>query len=122
MTSAHLAAALPVEPDGLAAKALVTAGITGERLYAAVGAGPAQPPESASPAELLELTLDESAKEALKATLKAALRLGHNYIGTEHMLLGLCRRGPSRRVHRPACGTGPSRSSQEIAPGPQAGA
>ena len=44
LTSAHLAAALPVEPDGLAAKALVTAGITAERLYAAVGAGrPSRP-------------------------------------------------------------------------------
>ncbi|HXL20819.1 MAG TPA: Clp protease N-terminal domain-containing protein [Streptosporangiaceae bacterium] len=26
---------------------------------------------------------------ALKGTLKAALRLGHNYIGTEHLLLGV---------------------------------
>ena len=49
----------------------------------------------AGTAELLDLTLDESAKEALKEALKSALRLGHNYIGTEHLLLGLLSRsGP----------------------------
>jgi hypothetical protein len=87
--AAHLAAALPTEPQGLAALVIAKAGVTPEQLYAAVGAGPAERAENASPAELLELTLDESAKEALKGALKSALRLGHNYIGTEHMLLGL---------------------------------
>src|ERR1700760_334298 len=49
----------------------------------AVGAAaPAGRAENTSPAELLELSLDESAKDALKGALKAALRLGHNYIGT----------------------------------------
>jgi Clp amino terminal domain, pathogenicity island component len=89
VTSAHLAAALPTEPGGLAARALVTAGITAERLYTAVGTGPAERVERTSPAELLELTLDDSAKDVSKVALKVALRLGHNYIGTEHMLLGL---------------------------------
>jgi hypothetical protein len=87
--SAHLAAALPTEPEGLAAKALAVAGIAPERLYAALGTGPARPAENAGAAELLDLNIDDSAKAALRATLKAALRLGHNYIGTEHMLLGL---------------------------------
>jgi hypothetical protein len=87
--SAHLAAALPVEPDGVGAKILASAGVTDDQLYAAVGVGPARPPESTSPAELLELTLDDSAKEALRGALKSALRHGHNYIGTEHFLLGL---------------------------------
>jgi Clp amino terminal domain, pathogenicity island component len=86
---AHLAAALLTEPDGLAAKAVTAAGVTPEQFYAAVGAGPAAPVESAGTAELLDVTLDEDAKEALKAGLKSALRLGHNYIGTEHLLLGL---------------------------------
>jgi Clp amino terminal domain, pathogenicity island component len=86
---AHLAAALLTEPSGLAAKAVAAAGITPERFYAAVGAGPAQRVEKAGSAELLDLTLDENAKEAIKAALKSALRLGHNYIGTEHILLGV---------------------------------
>ena len=87
--STHLAAALLTEPEGLAAKAIVTAGVTPEQLYAAVGAGPAERAENTGTAELLDLTLDEGAKDALKAALKSALRLGHNYIGTEHLLLGL---------------------------------
>jgi Clp amino terminal domain, pathogenicity island component len=87
--SAHLAAALPVEPEGVGAKILVSAGVTDDQLYAAVGVGPARPTESARPEELLELTLDDSAKAALRGALKSALRHGHNYIGTEHLLLGL---------------------------------
>jgi hypothetical protein len=87
--AAHLAAALLTEPGGFAAIVIDKAGVTPEQFYAAAGAGPAVRVERTSPAELLELTLDESAKEALKAALKSALRLGHNYIGTEHELLGI---------------------------------
>ncbi|HEX3514345.1 MAG TPA: Clp protease N-terminal domain-containing protein [Trebonia sp.] len=86
---AHLAAALLTEPDGVAAKAVAAAGITPEQFYAAVGAGPAPRVETADTAELLDVTLDEGAKEALKGGWKSALRHGHNYIGTEHLLLGL---------------------------------
>jgi hypothetical protein len=88
MSSTHLAAALPAEPEGLAAKAIAAAGVVPERLYAALGAGPAEPAGDTGTAELLDLSLDESAKAAIKSSLKAALRLGHNYIGTEHFLLG----------------------------------
>jgi Clp amino terminal domain, pathogenicity island component len=91
--AAHLAAALLTEPRGLAAQAVVAAGVTPEQVYAAVGAGPAQPVGEAGPAELLDLTIDENAKTAFKEALKSALRLGHNYIGTEHLLLGLLSRG-----------------------------
>jgi hypothetical protein len=87
--SARLAAALLTEPGGIAAIAIAKAGVTPEQFYAAVGAGPAVRVERTSPAELLELTLDPDAKDALKAALKSALRLGHNYIGTEHQLLGI---------------------------------
>jgi Clp amino terminal domain, pathogenicity island component len=93
----HLAAALLTEPDGVAAKAIAAAGATPEQVYAAVGTGPAERVESTGTAELLDVTLDEGAKEALKDGLKSALRLGHNYIGTEHLLLGLVSRpGPVR--------------------------
>jgi hypothetical protein len=91
--AAHLAAALLTEPRGLAAMAVTAAGVTPQQVYAAVGAGPAQPVGEAGPAELLDLTIDENAKTALKEALKSALRLGHNYIGTEHLLLGLLSRG-----------------------------
>ena len=36
-----------------------------------------------------ELTFDDSAKATFKEALKWALRMGHNYIGTEHLLLGV---------------------------------
>jgi ATP-dependent Clp protease ATP-binding subunit ClpA len=67
--------------------------VTPAQVYTAVGAGPAQPVGEAGTAELLDVTLDENAKTALKEALKSALRLGHNYIGTEHLLLGLLSRG-----------------------------
>ena len=35
------------------------------------------------------IPFDGSAKKALELTFREALRLGHNYVGTEHLLLGL---------------------------------
>jgi len=43
----------------------------------------------AGAAVLRELSFTEDGEAALSGTLKAALRLGHNYIGTEHVLLGI---------------------------------
>jgi len=114
VTSAHLAAALLSEPEGLAAKAIADEGVTPERLYAAVGTGPAPRVERTSPAELLELTLDESAKEGLKGALKSALRLGHNYIGTEHMLLGLLSVSGPTADALSALGLTPERADEAI--------
>ena len=85
----HLAAALLSDPEGLAAKAIAAAGLTPEQVYAALGAGPAPRVETPDSAGLLELSFDQSAKEALKGALKSALRLSHNYIGTEHLLTGV---------------------------------
>jgi hypothetical protein len=93
VSAAHLAAASLIEPLGLAAKVVRRAGLTAEQVCAALGTGPAALPPDASPAEraaeLAELSCDESGKEALKAAVRAALRFGHNYIGTEHLLLGV---------------------------------
>jgi hypothetical protein len=111
----HLAAALTSEPEGLAAKAIATAGVAPERLYAALGAGPAERAENTGTAELLDLSLDESAKSALKFALRSALRLGHNYIGTEHFLLGLLSGdGPVTEAFT-ALGLPPARAEQLIA-------
>ncbi len=46
---------------------------------------------SAAPWGLIPFT--PAAKSALEFSLREALQLGHNYIGTEHMLLGLIREG-----------------------------
>ncbi len=114
-SSTHLAAALPTEPEGLAAKAIAAAGVIPDQLYAALGTGPAERAADTGPAELLDLSLDESAKEAIKAALKAALRLGHNYIGTEHLLLGVLAAGGQAAEAFAALGLTPDRAERLIA-------
>ena len=79
----HLALALLAEPDGLAARALAAQGVTGERLRAAA----VLPERVSEPPELVPF--DAGAKKALELTFREALRLGHNYVGTEHLLLAL---------------------------------
>jgi hypothetical protein len=88
ISAAHLAVAQLTEPEGIAAKIIVAAGIADDQVFSALGTGPAEPGPDASPEALLELSFDDDTKEALKGTLRWALRLGHNYIGTEHLLLG----------------------------------
>jgi Clp amino terminal domain, pathogenicity island component len=86
--AAHLAAATLAEPEGLAAKIVGRAGLTADQFYAAVGAGPAAAGPDADADALQALSFDESGTAVLKGALRAALRLAHNYIGTEHLLLG----------------------------------
>jgi Clp amino terminal domain, pathogenicity island component len=90
---AHLAAALLAEPQGIAALVITAAGLTAEQVYEAVGAGPATPGGNAKSSELTEVEFSPAGRAALKEALKVALRLGHNYIGTEHLLLGLLQAG-----------------------------
>jgi len=114
MSSAHLAAALLAEPEGFAAKAIAAVAAP-EQLYAALGTGPAEPAENTGSAELLDLSLDDTAKEALKSAMKAALRLGHNYIGTEHFLLGLLAEGGPVAEAFTGLGLTPERAERLIA-------
>jgi hypothetical protein len=87
--AAHLAAAQLTEPDGFAAKIIAAAGLPADQVVSALGTGPAEGGADAAPEALLELSLDGDTRQALKGALRYALRLGHNYIGTEHILLGL---------------------------------
>jgi hypothetical protein len=87
--AAQLAAAFLSEPEGLAAKAIRQCGLTAEQVYAAVGTGPAPQLPNGDRAALTELDFDDSTKAAFREALKWALRMGHNYIGTEHLLLGV---------------------------------
>ena len=87
--AAHLAVAFLSEPEGLAAKAISKAGILPEQVYSAVGIGPAPQLPNQDRASVSELTFDDSAKATFREALKWALRMGHNYIGTEHLLLGV---------------------------------
>ena len=94
---AHIAAALFTEPEALAAKAVTGAGVSPGQLYAAVGAGPAPRLATADAGiakrAAAKLDFDEPAQAALKGALRWALRLGHNFIGTEHLLLGVLSAG-----------------------------
>ena len=85
----QLAAALLSEPEGLAAKAIGRAGLTPGQVYAALGTGVAPQLPNTDKAALRELTFDDSAKATFREALKWALRMSHNYIGTEHLLLGV---------------------------------
>jgi ATP-dependent Clp protease ATP-binding subunit ClpA len=98
----HLAAGLLSEPDALAARVMHAAGLTDEQVLGAFGleaaapassaAAPAAPAASAADAAALrELRFSEAGRAALRGALHAALSLGHNYIGTEHLLLGILR-------------------------------
>jgi ATP-dependent Clp protease ATP-binding subunit ClpA len=89
----HLVAGLFSEPEGVAAKIFVQAGLGPERVCTALGVTPAPtalPASGGADTEsLTNLRFSDSSAAALRGTLKAALRLGHNYIGTEHILLGV---------------------------------
>ncbi|MBO0819673.1 MAG: Clp protease N-terminal domain-containing protein [Nocardiopsaceae bacterium] len=89
VSAAHLGSASLLDPAGLAAKIVGRAGLTPDRVYAALGTAAPAPPAEADPAALAEIACDVSGKEALKSAVKAALGLDHNYIGTEHLLLGV---------------------------------
>jgi hypothetical protein len=118
--TAHITAALLTEPMGLAARAIAAAGLSPEQVYAAIGAGPAPQVTNAESvgalkAGLLKLEFDDAAQGTLKASLRWALRLGHNYIGTEHLLLGVTFEGGPASGALTALGLSPQRAEQLIA-------
>jgi hypothetical protein len=85
ITTGHLVLGLLADPDGLAAKAIVAQGVPLDAVRQAVTA--TLPPSAGDVPALIPF--DASAKKALELTFREALRLGHNYIGTEHLLLAL---------------------------------
>ena len=86
----HLVAGLLSEPDGIAAKVIHGAGLRDEQVLSALGVEPADSGEtSADVAVLREIRFTEAGRAILRSALTAALRLKHNYIGTEHLLLGI---------------------------------
>ncbi|MFJ4557640.1 Clp protease N-terminal domain-containing protein [Streptomyces massasporeus] len=81
----HLVLGLLAEPDGLAAKAIVEQGVPLDTVREAATA--ALPPAADEVPELVPY--GQAAKKVLELTFREALRLGHNHIGTEHILLAL---------------------------------
>lgn len=85
----HLLLGLLRESDGIAAQALRRLGIALPDIRADVidiiGEGSESPPG--------HIPFTPRSKKVLELSLREALQMGHNYIGTEHILLGLLREG-----------------------------
>jgi ATP-dependent Clp protease ATP-binding subunit ClpA len=80
---AHLLLGLFGDPDSLAGRLLAGQGVDADKATAAVTL---PPPVDDMPALI---PFSSSARKVLELTFREALRLGHNYVGTEHILLAL---------------------------------
>jgi hypothetical protein len=83
----HLVLGLLHEPEGMAAKAIAALGVQTEAAREALAA--ALPPALPREPDKEHVPFDSRSKDVLKYALGEALSLGHNYIGTEHILLGV---------------------------------
>src|ERR671913_1174146 len=85
----HILLGLISEGEGVAAKALESLGIAvdgvRQQVEEIIGQGQQAPSG--------HIPFTPRAKKVLELSLREALQLGHNYIGTEHILLGLIREG-----------------------------
>jgi ATP-dependent Clp protease ATP-binding subunit ClpC len=85
----HILLGLIHEGEGVAAKSLESLDISldavREQVQEIIGQGQQQPTG--------HIPFTPRAKKVLELSLREALQLGHNYIGTEHILLGLIREG-----------------------------
>ena len=112
----HVLLALIHEGTGKAATALESLGIAEEaarqQAEEIVGRGQDDPPRG-------QILFTPRAKKALELSLREALQLGHNHIGTEHILLGLIREGeggtrsPAIQVLN-SLGVDPNRVRQQV--------
>jgi ATP-dependent Clp protease ATP-binding subunit ClpA len=85
----HILLGLIHEGEGVAAKALESLGISLEAVRRQVEEIIGQGQQAPSG----HIPFTPRAKKVLELSLREALQLGHNYIGTEHILLGLIREG-----------------------------
>src|SRR5437016_1051617 len=85
----HILLGLIHEGEGVAAKALESLGISQEAVRQQVEEIIGQGQQAPSG----HIPFTPRAKKVLELSLREALQLGHNYIGTEHILLGLIREG-----------------------------
>jgi mannose-6-phosphate isomerase-like protein (cupin superfamily) len=85
----HMLLGLVREPEGVAAAALMSMGVSLEKVRSAVefiiGQG--------EPTVTGDVGLTPRAKKVIEFSVDEARRMNHNYIGTEHLLLGLLREG-----------------------------
>src|ERR687893_3309393 len=85
ITPVHLALGLLHEPESLAVLTMKELGVAPETVRRTlVGKLPARSDELGA-----LIPFDAACKKVLELTFRQALRLGHNYVGTEHVLLAL---------------------------------
>jgi ATP-dependent Clp protease ATP-binding subunit ClpA len=87
----HLALGLLHEPTAVAARAIEALGVPQQTAREALE-GALLPATGAAP-DGVEIPLTAKSRKSLVLALREALRMGHNYIGTEHILLGLLAEG-----------------------------
>ncbi|GAA3435767.1 Clp protease N-terminal domain-containing protein [Kutzneria kofuensis] len=85
----HVLIALISLPEGLAAQALIAQGITEEQVRAAVKVAAPAGGETVTG----HIPFTPRVRKVLELAVREALRLEHNFIGTEHVLLGLLAEG-----------------------------
>jgi ATP-dependent Clp protease ATP-binding subunit ClpC len=85
----HLLLGIIDEQDGIAAKVFIEMGISLEEVRASVKSVITE----GSSESYEHIPFTPRAKKVLELSLREALQMGHNYIGTEHILLGLLREG-----------------------------
>jgi ATP-dependent Clp protease ATP-binding subunit ClpC len=85
----HLLLGLLREEEGVAARVLYSLGVTVEEVRTQVARIVGEGDEVAGG----QMPFTRRSKKVLELSLREALDLGHNYIGTEHILLGLMREG-----------------------------
>src|SRR3978361_566242 len=107
----HILLGLIHEGEGVAAKALESLGISldavRQQVEEIIGQGQQEPSG--------HIPFTPRAKKVLELSLREALQLGHNYIGTEHILLALSREGGGVAAHglvKP--GAAPTRVRQQV--------
>ena len=85
----HLILGLLTEPGALAAAAIIAQGVSLDAVRQAVTTALPSAADEVPPL----IPFGPRAKKTLELTFREALRLGHNYIGTEHILLALLEDG-----------------------------
>lgn len=98
----HIVAGLLTESDGIAARAVSHLGIDRAAVLDALDLAEAEGVEpasvagsDASPEGVRSVTFDDEAKRLIARSLDVALHYGHNYIGTEHLILSAVAEGPT---------------------------
>ncbi len=96
----HLLLALVREQEGIAGQALSETGITlddtRKKVEELVGRGEPEPKRRSGKRWRRHVPFTPRAKKTMELALREALGLGHNYIGTEHLLLGMLSLGEGR--------------------------